>query len=203
MGSPLCGLAFPQVDPDRQGEVGVLTEAVEARCLLVVGPLLRADSNEPLQGRPSSVVCLLYRGGVCRGAHGIPRPREDPASPRRLARVRRAESCTAATGQRHAQVGIGRIGEREAAPVTMCLTLQERRARLRRVDHRRRASDTMTVASGGEPRHDCRPARAPRSRRVIGDRDTGSALRRWFWLVGACGWKLRPGAPVHGPGQPF
>jgi hypothetical protein len=38
MGSPLCGLAFPQVDPDRQGEVGVLTEAVEARSLLVVGP---------------------------------------------------------------------------------------------------------------------------------------------------------------------
>jgi len=40
-------------------------------------------------------------------------------------------------------------------------------------------------------------------RRVIGDREPASVLRRWFWLVGACGWKVRPGAPVQGPGQAF
>jgi len=37
----------------------------------------------------------------------------------------------------------------------------------------------------------------------IGDRDAASFVQRWFWLVGACGWKLGPGAPVQGPGQPF
>jgi hypothetical protein len=40
-------------------------------------------------------------------------------------------------------------------------------------------------------------------RRVIGDREPASVFRRWFWLVGACGWKVRPGAPVQGPGQAF
>ena len=42
------------------------------------------------------------------------------------------------------------------------------------------------------------------SGRVIGDRnDAASFVQRWFWLVGACGWKLRPRAPVQGPSQPF
>jgi hypothetical protein len=30
-----------------------------------------------------------------------------------------------------------------------------------------------------------------------------SFVQRSLCLVGACGWKLRPGAPVQGPGQPF
>jgi hypothetical protein len=38
---------------------------------------------------------------------------------------------------------------------------------------------------------------------VIGNRDAASFVQRWFWLVGACGWNVRPWASVQGPGQPF
>jgi hypothetical protein len=75
---------------------------------------------------------------------------------------------------------------------------------LHRVDHRRRAGNTVagwrrertTPMIGGLPQR-----RGPR--RVIGDREPASVFRRGFWLVGACGWKLGPGAPVQGPGQAF
>jgi hypothetical protein len=89
----------------------------------------------------------------------------------------------------------GHIGEREVASATRCLTVQERRARLRQADHRRCARGPMLVASRGN--HDYR--RLPGRRGPDVESATGTPRHL---SSGGSGW-LAPVDGNSGPGLRF